>query len=85
MGSRYICIAIEYCYIYNFRVVIFLRNSRLLKVFRNKYDMKITLAVPFGGNTMKNANLNPREMVNLLKYAKMYTPGLIPGLMRGLI
>ena len=41
------------------------------------YSVKITFAIQFRGNTMKNANLNPREMVNFCNYAKMYTRGNI--------
>ena len=37
------------------------------------YSLKITFTIQFRGNTMKNANLNPREMVNFRKYAKIYT------------
>ena len=43
---------------------IFSRVSRLLKVCKNTYGVKITFTVPFGGNTMRNANLNPCTMLN---------------------
>ena len=37
------------------------------------YSVKITFTLQFRGNTFKNVNLNPREMVNFRKYKKMYT------------
>ena len=37
------------------------------------YCMKITFTIQFRGYTRENANLNPRDIVNFLKYAKIHT------------
>ena len=37
------------------------------------FALYITFTIQFRLNTMKNVNLNQREMVKFLKYAKMYT------------
>ena len=55
-----------------FALYIFSRCSRFLNVRENMYNMKITFIVPPKGNTVKNANINPREIVNFRNFAKMY-------------
>ena len=43
------------------------------EIFAKIYSVKISLTIPLIGNTMNNANINLREIVNFLEYAKMYT------------
>ena len=35
--------------------------------------MKVTLIMSFRDSIVKNANLNPHEIVNFCKFAKIYT------------
>ena len=48
----------------NLRVVPTFAKFAFFKIRENMYSMKITSTNQFRGNTMKNANLNPCEMVN---------------------
>ena len=45
-----------------------------LNVRENMFNVKITLIMPFRGNIVQNANLNPHEIACFLQFAKMYTP-----------
>ena len=38
------------------------------------YIMKITLIMLHRSNNIKNAKINPREIANFWKFAKMYAP-----------
>ena len=37
------------------------------------YNLKITFVMSFRGNIVKNVNINPLEIVNFRKFAKIYT------------
>ena len=47
--------------------------ERLSHIRENMYNVKISLTMPYRASNIKNANLNPREIANFLKVAKMYT------------
>ena len=56
-----------------FALYIFSRHSRLSNVRENMYIVKITFLMLHRGNNVKNAKINPREIANFRKFAKMYT------------
>ena len=56
-----------------FALYIFSRNSRLSNVRENIYIVKITFILLHRGNSIKNAKINPREIANFRKCAKIYT------------
>ena len=39
----------------------------------NMYNLKIYFLIPHCGKNTKNRNLNPREIVHLVKFVKIYT------------
>ena len=56
-----------------FALYIFSRYSRLSNVRENMYIVKITYIMLHRGNNMKNAKINPREIANFRKCAKIDT------------
>ena len=56
-----------------FALYIFSRYSCFSNIRENLYNSKITCIVPHRGNNIINAKLNPREIANFRKFAKMYT------------
>ena len=68
------CSEIEYCERRYFCAVYILHYSRLQNVRENIYIVKITFIMLHRGNHIKNAKINPREIVNFRKCAKIYTP-----------
>ena len=56
-----------------FALYIFSRYSRLLNVGENIYIVKITFIMLHRGNNIKNAKINPPEIANFGKCAKIYT------------
>ena len=56
-----------------FALYIISHYSRFLYVHENMYDIKITLIIPLIGNIVKNGNINPCEIVNIHKFANIYT------------
>ena len=56
-----------------FALFIFSRYSRLSNIRKNMYIMKITCIMPHRDKNIKIANINPREIANFWKCAKIYT------------
>ena len=53
----------HYCECRNFRAVHMFALFAFKNVRENMCNVKITFIMPFRGNILKNANINPREIV----------------------
>ena len=60
---------VEIFTLYIFRVI---RDFQII-IRENMYNLKITCFMSHRGNEIKDANLNPRELPNFRKIAKIYT------------
>ena len=52
---------------------IFAHNSRIPTIRENRSSLKITYIMPYRGNNIKSANMNPHKIASLKEIAKTYT------------